>query len=437
MYRQVLAVEPTNADALCSLGTIAHQAGNQDSAIELIDKALAIKPDLAAAWLVRSNALQALTRYEEALASCDKALSINHEFVEALCNRGNALQALTRDEEALASYDKALATAPNFAEALSNRGNVLRKLGRYEEALGSYDKALAINPGFAQAFNNRGTVLQSLKRYEEALACYDRALAINPEWALPHLNRARTLLALQRPEDGIGAYRKALERGANAEQISYELAAFGVGSIPTAAPVAYVIELFDNYADTFDRHLVSALKYQTPNLLFNQLARFCRSRDLDVLDLGCGTGLLAPLLRPLARTLTGVDLSANMLQRAAHRRVYDHLVQSELTEFLNTKKDSFDLAVAADVFVYVGDLTGVFARLREALRTGGWFSFSVEANDGEAFALTLSGRYRHSATYCKKLAADHGFAIADIEPRAIRQENGADVNGYLFLMQRR
>jgi predicted TPR repeat methyltransferase/thioredoxin-like negative regulator of GroEL len=435
-YSQVLAVDPHNVEVLYFLGTIAHQVGRHESAIELIDKALAVRPNFAEALSNRGAALQALERHEEALASLDKALSLNPQFADALCNRGNSLQALKRYEEALASYDKALSIRPQFAQALCNRGNVLQARKRYGEALASFDKALSLNPDFPDALNNRASVLRALKRHEEALADYDKALAIKPDWVLAHLNRAHVLLELQRKAEAIGAYRKALEHGGNAEHINYELAGLGVGAVPAGAPSAYIADLFDRYADDFDQHLVGGLNYQTPKLLFQQLTRFCRSRDLDVADLGCGTGLLGPLLRPLSSTLTGVDLSANMLKKASERQVYDDLIQSELTKFLETKKDSFDLAIAADVFNYVGDLTGVFAGSRNALRPGGWFSFSVEASDAEDLVLAATGRYRHSLTHCQKLAADQGFVIVHSEPAVLREENGVGVNGYLILMQR-
>lgn len=436
IYRAVLQVDPNNADVLYLLGTIAYQVGKQEMAIEFMDKAVARKPRFAEALSMRGNALQALNRHEEALASFDQALAINPQFADALCNRGTTLQALNRHDEALASYDKALSIKPDFAQALCNRGNALKALKRHEAALASLDNALALNPDFPDALNNRAAVLRELKRHEEALACYDKALAIKPDFTLAHLNRAHVLLDLKRRADAIEAYRKALEYGANAEEINYELAALGVGAVPTAPPPAYVTGLFDRYADSFDEHLVSRLKYQTPQLLVEQLARFSRLRDMDVLDLGCGTGLLGPLLRPLARTLTGVDLSANMLQKAAERRLYDDLVQSELTQFLATRDECFDLAIAADVFVYLGDLAAVFAGVRRVLRPGGWFSFSVEASDSGNFVLTPAGRYRHSAAYCEKLASDHGLAIRHLDPKAIRHENGVDMNGYLVLMQR-
>jgi predicted O-linked N-acetylglucosamine transferase (SPINDLY family) len=244
IYRQVLKVEPRNADALYFLGVIAHQVGSHESAVQLIeeaiglgppnphfhndlgeayralrrpekalssyDGALAIKPDYADALDNRGLALQELGRCEEALASYDKALAIDPGFAEALNNRGNALQELKRHEEALASYDKALAIKPGFAKAANNRGVALEELRRHDEALASYDAALALKPDYAEALDNRGLALYELKRYEEALACYDAALAIKPDLAQALYHRGNALNELERYEGALASYDKAL-----------------------------------------------------------------------------------------------------------------------------------------------------------------------------------------------------------------------------------
>jgi predicted TPR repeat methyltransferase len=82
-------------------------------------------------------------------------------------------------------------------------------------------------------------------------------------------------------------------------------------------------------------------------LLLDAVMRLAPSGNLgtlDILDLGCGTGLVRSLLRPLARTLTGVDISSNMLKIARQRRVYDKLVCNELIAFLKMHAKTFDLA---------------------------------------------------------------------------------------------
>jgi predicted TPR repeat methyltransferase len=196
-----------------------------------------------------------------------------------------------------------------------------------------------------------------------------------------------------------------------------------------------VIDLYDRYADQYDQHVAGALKYRTPELLLDAIGRFVQSSNLDILDLGCGTGLFGALLRKRARTLTGVDLSPNMLKIARRRQVYDDLICDELVDFLSTRSERFDLAVAADVFVYIGDLSEVFQAVQCRLRPGGLFCFSVEAGDDEDFALGTNLRYAHSAAYLRKLAKDHVFALEAIESSVIRHDKGAQVLGHLAVLR--
>ena len=124
-----------------------------------------------------------------------------------------------------------------------------------------------------------------------------------------------------------------------------------------------------------------------------------------------------------------------MLDTARRRQIFDYLFHSELTAFLQTRSKSFDLVVATDVFIYIGDLALVFAGVREALRDGGWFGFSIETSDTDDFVLRPTRRYAHSVAYLQKLASDHRFVMTSIEPGVIRQEQGLDVNGYHALMR--
>jgi predicted TPR repeat methyltransferase len=153
-------------------------------------------------------------------------------------------------------------------------------------------------------------------------------------------------------------------------------------------------------------------------------------------DLGCGTGLSGARFRPLARTLTGVDMSAKMLEVARQRQIYDHLVCGELVEFLQAQARAHDLAVAADVFVYIGDLAPVFHEVRRALSDGGLFGFSVEAGEERDFALRSTLRYAHSAAYLRRLAGDHGFVLETIDTTVIRQDGGDDVVGHIAMLRR-
>jgi predicted TPR repeat methyltransferase len=178
------------------------------------------------------------------------------------------------------------------------------------------------------------------------------------------------------------------------------------------------------------------LKYRTPAFLREAVARFAPSQSLDILDLGCGTGLSGEAFRPLARSLTGVDISAKMLDVARQRQIYNNLVRGDLLDFLGTQVGNFDLAIAADVFVYIGDLAPVFAAVHSALRAGGLFGFSVEAGGEQDFTLGDNLRYAHSPAYLQRLAQAHGFAVELIEAKILRQEDGVDVSGTLAVLRR-
>jgi Tetratricopeptide repeat/Glycosyltransferase family 9 (heptosyltransferase) len=95
-----------------------------------------------------------LRRCEEALEILDRALSISPDLAELFNNKGNALKYLARFDEALANYDRAIVLRPDYAEARSNRGNCLDEMGRYAEALACYNDALALQPGHADTHWN-------------------------------------------------------------------------------------------------------------------------------------------------------------------------------------------------------------------------------------------------------------------------------------------
>ena len=341
-------------------------------------------------------------------------------------------------EAAAKLFDEALRINPHSAAALSNFGNVLQALGRYSQALAVYDRSLTLRPDNPKALMHRGNVLRRLKRPDDALANYDRALRLQPGYADALVHRGGVLTDLGRHEEAVAAYRQALACGGDAQRIRYSLACLGAEAMPRAAPVEYVKGLFDQYADAFDEHLVETLEYQTPALLIGELRAFVTpsSNLLDVLDLGCGTGLCGPLLRPLARTLAGVDLSPKMLAKARERGGYDELVCAELAAYLAGQPQRFDVGIAADVFVYIGDLSEVFAGMYSVLRPGGLFGFSVEAGGETDFTLQPTHRFAHSLVYLRRLASAHGFVVASVESRVIRKNGDTDVPGHLVVMRR-
>ena len=163
-------------------------------------------------------------------------------------------------------------------------------------------------------------------------------------------------------------------------------------------------QLFDDFAENFDTHLIKDLRYKTPTFVGSRPGnRPAGAASLGRAGLGCGTGLAGAAIAPYARQLVGVDLSSKMLAKAAARDVYQRLENLELLAAMQQERDAtYDLVLAADVFVYIGKLDDIVAEAKRVLRPGGLMGFSTEdvvaAGGGELpdYQLKHTVRYRAS-----------------------------------------
>jgi len=168
-------------------------------------------------------------------------------------------------------------------------------------------------------------------------------------------------------------------------------------------------------------------------LLSNTLGK--PQADLSVLDGGCGTGLCAPALKPYATELIGVDLSNAMLDRAKKLKLYDALIESELTSYLQNQSDALDLALFADTFCYFGDLKKVIRATSGALRDKGTIIFSLELLslkvDSTGYRLHPHGRYSHTKPYVETTLLSYGFSDIKCRNETLRMEIGKEVAGLM------
>ena len=209
-YAQVLEIDRRNFDALQLSGLCALQSGDNQTARQFLDRALAIRQDVASVFNHRGVALRRLGQGDSALADFSRVIALDPTSADAYYNRANTLRDLGRLNDALGDYRQAVALAPARADMLNNLGGCLRELNLHAEALACYDRLLAINSGHAEGHSNRGLVLQSLGRFDEALASADRAIAINPVFTDAWRERAAALIPLGRLEDALEAVDKAL-----------------------------------------------------------------------------------------------------------------------------------------------------------------------------------------------------------------------------------
>ncbi|HTN62319.1 MAG TPA: methyltransferase [Devosia sp.] len=220
-----------------------------------------------------------------------------------------------------------------------------------------------------------------------------------------------------------------------------KLAAHGASSAGEGTAVSYVEALFDQYAARFEVALVDRLGYRVPELLDGLIDKAMGglgiARFANVLDLGCGTGLMGVRLRGRAALLTGIDLSAAMIAETARKGIYDRLEKAELVEFLRRQTAQADLVAAADVFIYCGALPPVLAAVVPAMAAGGLLAFSLEAHEGEeAVFLRPSLRYAHGVAATRQALADVGLQVLHFELAPLRQDRGAPILGMLIVARK-
>ncbi len=438
LYQRIVNERPDNCLAFNNLGAALLELRRDREASEAFEQALSLDPDMPQAHLGLAKALQRRNELEAAEVHARKALELSPDE-NAWFRLGFILQCIGEVDEAGECYDKALECEPNSAVASNNLGVLALNEGRLDKAREWFQRALECDRESADAWSNMANILEKDGKLEEAekAAC----TAVDYGGGLRALVRLAYILQKQgRSDESVNIYKRCLKVDPeDSLGIVLHLAALGVRETPKRSPDAHVRHLFDSYAGHFDDHLVNKLEYRGPQIIMGALAPWLHGResgDLDVLDLGCGTGLCGVVLRPFSRRLDGVDLSGRMLAKAARREVYDLLRQEELVAYMDGCDQGYDLVVAGDVFVYVGDLSPVFASVKRLLRSGGGFSFTVERHEGVGFELGDASRYTHSSLYLEQLAAMHGFEVLSLEEVSTRCEALKPVDCLVAVLQR-
>ncbi|WP_353643088.1 methyltransferase domain-containing protein [Mesorhizobium sp. WSM2239] len=262
------------------------------------------------------------------------------------------------------------------------------------------------------------------------------ALELAPGWAMGWFRLGEFHEAAGALDQASEAWRMVLKLDpADRSGAALKLALTGAAPAADAPPSAFVEALFDQYAEKFDDALVRGLEYRVPDLLAEAIRTVGREHFGLVLDLGCGTGLMGERLRPVADVLEGYDISAEMLRKARGKGVYDRLMKADL-QTIQLAPASADLVTAADVFMYLGALDRIAAKVAVALRSGGLFAFSVERHPGtEDFILRDTRRYAHSEAYIRDLMARNGFAVPSLEMHIIRQDRSEPVEGLIVVAE--
>jgi predicted TPR repeat methyltransferase len=376
------------------------------------------------------------------------------EAAEALIVSGQAGEAARALRERLAAGRGGLLARLTLVKALLAAGDT-------DGALVEAREAVSLNPDVAVAVLALGEALLAVQALPTAIAELQRALRLDPG-----LVRARELIAAAWL--AAGEADKALEnlRELDNPPAGMIAAAQAIKSAPRS-DAGYVRHLFDQFSADYDDRMIRQLSYAAPQILLDLAALVMPERGasaparnarltnkgalraragatikkgLAILDLGCGTGLAGAAFKPLSCRLDGVDLSPAMIEKARARRIYDHLEVADLETALSSPNSiglfpHYDLILAADTLVYLGDLKTVFQAAHARLHPDGYFLFTVEKADGDGFELGPKRRWRHSEAYLRRLAGRAGFTVAGLVAATPRHEANQPVQGFAVALK--
>lgn len=487
-FEKALTNNPKHVEQHINLGNIYLSMGELEKAKQHLYEALKIDPHHAEGYNNLGRLFYLQNLFDEAIPYFEKALRLNPDYWEAHYNLAHGLAQKNKFKSAAVHYKEVLRLIPNHPIANFNLGLIYFEEGKYEEALkylenslgsGTINSNKAIETGNARNISNSGktgnsestTHTASIQPIEDNEALYYIAHA---HLALGHIKEAtdffeKALQSLKSENRGenhhnlavlylrqdnqpkaLYHFEQALKYQPTNDTAKHMVMALKGSQSETQAPKQYIADLFDQYADYYDAHVKEKLQYNVPGLLRNAVGRCISTHNPAgrVLDLGCGTGLCGLYFRDLAVDLIGVDISPKMAEKAKELGAYENIEIADIQDYLNKlnhlskgKFEPFDLIIAGDVLVYIGNLDTIFHEVAKALVPKGRFAFTTENTsskdkDNKDYFLNPTGRYAHSIEYIHRLATDNHFKIELEETIVPREHEGKPIDGRLFVLQK-
>ncbi|MDB5413477.1 MAG: methyltransferase protein [Rubritepida sp.] len=443
MFERAVTIPGAPAEAFGLLAEALLEGGRADEALQAADTALAAKDADGMLHLLRGRIRRVRGDAAGGMEDAAAAVMAHPSSGEAKTLLAICLSEADRHDEALFFFHQVLTSKPEDAHGNAMLAMAFMRAGEHEAAEELYARveSLAKNPRAVVVLRAQNAILAG--EPERAIAMLEAAvLQADPGkecviWAM--LGQAYHRVG--RDAQAATAYSQASALDPENGYLRHLAVALGAQpAMGDRASDQYVTEIFDGYATRFEKSLF-ALGYRTPGVMLQMIEAHHpglaegRVRLGDVLDLGCGTGLMGAALHDLlGGRLVGVDLSQRMLDAAGEKRIYTELRRAEIVAAMEQDETQYTLVVLADVLCYFGALERSFAAARARLAPGGVMLFSIEAGEpGTTWTLTGNARYQQSAEYVRAAMAQSGLVASEFREEVLRFENGEPVKGFIVL----
>ncbi|MEH2057463.1 MAG: tetratricopeptide repeat protein [Nostoc sp.] len=236
LYIQVLEKQPNQPEALYSLGMLAQQMGQPETAEQWLSVASEVQPDSVKTWFSLGNLRLVQEQFSQAEKAYRQALVLRPDSLPIYNNLGYALQQQGLFDEAINYYEKALELKPDFIEAEASLGNTLHAQGKLsgeqqlhyaqlnnklgvarkkaldlKTAVTYYKQAIALQPDLLEAYYNLALALQEQGEFEEAIASHQKVLELNANYGEFYFNVGKIYQQQNQFQKAVSAYRQGLK----------------------------------------------------------------------------------------------------------------------------------------------------------------------------------------------------------------------------------
>ena len=273
---------PNDPRVFMAGGWLAEKAGNLPGAFESMRRSVAIAPDWGPGLLELALLLARQNQFQEAVETAEKVAKLE----------------------------------PQNLQVLASVIDIAHRAGHTEMAIRHLRRGLELVPGDPQLATLLARDLSAHGDHEESIALWGTLIEASPKNPEALMGRVQALLAAGKASQAVTDTTALLEIAPGNSVVAY-YNALAHGQTPSRQPVEMSQNLFDGMAEIYDLHMVRGLHYQLPKQVGDQILRMYPDKKLNVLDLGCGTGLLGVCLGRLDGFLIGVDISKKMIEQAA------------------------------------------------------------------------------------------------------------------------
>ncbi len=346
---------------------------------------------------------------------------------------------LSRDgehERAVSLARQAIAVAEDGDELILSRAVAIGKAAEdWPFVQDCLQKAHRANPDDLNVMRALGFNGLCLRSFGDAIGWYRRCLDVDADDELALSGHGWAHLQTGQLERAQEDYARLVERHPDSQEYAYFLS-LARRETPESQPVSLVMRNVESYAARFDDWVGGALGYYAPRRVAEMIREAYPKGNGSVLDLGCGTGMLAAYLGPITGSIVGVDLSTTMLDQAAQRH-YDRLHHCDIRDALRDTPDmQYEVIAACDVFIYLGKLDEHVGSAARILRPNGRIIATFEQSDDAPYVLRPTERYAHSVEYVSQIFANAGLTNISVEMLTLRHEAGVPVPGFIACGQR-